>query len=397
MLSLRFHFLPLVVVLCFASAPAAANPFTQLFVFGDSLSDVGNVSQASFGIVPGSHYFGGRFSNGPNYSETLATGLNLSPLTHSRSGGNNFAHGGAETDGNGGLIIQDVNDQVDDFLASRTGDPNALYVVFAGANDLLSGQTNVNVPVGNLITEIGRLITDGAQNLMVANLPLLGLTPRFNGDPIQLANMSQITSSFNATLASQLDTLELGTPSLNLFRLDVEQIISDVASNPALFGLTNATDSAAPGLDPGDLFYNENQIVPNPESYLFWDDLHPTTAAHAMLGQFALDAVTFSADFNFDGSVDQLDLTNWETAYAANSLADADGDGDSDGNDFLQWQQQAGSGAGPVLANSMSVPEPSSLLLFMLAIGTSWHFSRNLPRNPGERRNSRTLICTYPR
>ena len=64
---------------------AAAGPFTSLVVFGDSLSDIGNVSQATpiFPLVPktpGPYYWNGRFSNGAVYAETLATGLGLPVL-----------------------------------------------------------------------------------------------------------------------------------------------------------------------------------------------------------------------------------------------------------------------------------------------------------------------------
>jgi phospholipase/lecithinase/hemolysin len=59
----------------------------------------------------------------------------------------------------------------------------------------------------------------------------------------------------------------------------------------AAFGLTNVTNPAAPGLRIGDQSYNTSLIVPNPDQYLFWDDLHPTRAGHALLGRAALAAV----------------------------------------------------------------------------------------------------------
>ena len=59
-------------------------------------------------------------------------------------------------------------------------------------------------------------------------------------------------------------------------QLDVYSLVNDARANPPLYGLTNVTASAAPGLSPGATSYDTSQIVPNPNQYLFWDDLHPT-------------------------------------------------------------------------------------------------------------------------
>src|SRR3954469_2954468 len=112
---------------------AAAGPFTNLVVFGDSLSDIGNVQQSFLTNTPGPYYWNGRFSNGPVYAETLTTGLGLPALNRSTaSGGNDFAYGGAKTTGTGlpdSLVVKDIDDQVDTFLSSRTANATTLYVV----------------------------------------------------------------------------------------------------------------------------------------------------------------------------------------------------------------------------------------------------------------------------
>src|SRR6266705_841732 len=77
--------------------PAWAGPYSNVFVFGDSLSDAGNVFVATGGAVPVSPpYFQGRFSNGPTYAADLATRLGVQ-ATPSLLGGTNFAFGGAWT------------------------------------------------------------------------------------------------------------------------------------------------------------------------------------------------------------------------------------------------------------------------------------------------------------
>lgn len=347
------------------TASALAGPFSELVVFGDSLSDVGNVKHSSFGLFPVSAYYQGRFSNGPVYAELLAASLELPPLTHSRSGGNNFAHGNAQTLGNADAFVLDVRAQVNQFLNERTVAADALYVVFAGANDLIAGQTDVNVPVGNLLFDIGRLIAAGAQNVLVGNLPRLGLTPRYNGNASQANTMNQRTDSFNSALDAALDSLEAMEPDVSLFRFDVAQLVSQAVATPAAYGFVNVTQPAAPGLEFNSFFYNTNNIVSNHNSYLFWDDLHPTAAAHALLAQAALSAVTYSADFDFDGDVDGDDLATWESGYGVNGSGDADGDSDTDGADFLRWQQQH---TGVMSLPAHFVPEPSTIMLVALTV-----------------------------
>ena len=66
-------------------------------MFGDSLSDVGNVYLATNGIEPASPYVDGQFSNGPVWVQDLAARLGLPALTPSLAGGSDYAFGGATT------------------------------------------------------------------------------------------------------------------------------------------------------------------------------------------------------------------------------------------------------------------------------------------------------------
>jgi phospholipase/lecithinase/hemolysin len=364
-----------------ATAIAAAAPFSDLIVFGDSLSDVGNISQATFGIVPGRYYSSGRFSNGPVYVEPLATGLGLGPPVRSTAGGTNFAYGGARTSGTGGfdgLFIRDVDEQVDQFLATRTVDPNALFLVFAGSNDLIGGQSNVDVPVGSLANDLGRLAAAGARNFLVPNLPLLGSTPRFNGSSSTAAQYSLLSTQFNAALSATLDSLQTDDPGLTIFRLDVADLLQQVILDPAAFGFTNVTDAAAPGLAPGDGSYDVGQIAAEPNKYLFWDDLHPTAAVHAMLAQYALAVLVLPGDYNKNGVVDAADFTVWrDTLGQSGAGLPADGTGPSgapdgmvDQLDYDFWKahfsEVTGSGLGA--GRATAVPEPAAMWLAAIAL-----------------------------
>ena len=127
--------------------------------------------------------------------------------------------------------------------------------------------------------------------MLAPNLPLLGLVPRNNGDAVRSASASAATAQFNAALAAELDRLEAGHADLTLYRLDVAGLFADIVADPAAYGLGNVTDPAAPGLQLGDQAYDTSLLVPDPDHYLFWDDLHPTRAGHALLGRASLVAV----------------------------------------------------------------------------------------------------------
>jgi phospholipase/lecithinase/hemolysin len=127
------------------AAPAHAAPKT-IYAFGDSLTDTGNITSSSFGIVPLSPpYAPGRFSNGPLWIDRVAEAYGTQ-VTPSLAGGNDYAFGGATT---GGTVPPGVTFQTLDFLArqgSRGADPEALYIVYGGGNDVRNELTSTLAP-----------------------------------------------------------------------------------------------------------------------------------------------------------------------------------------------------------------------------------------------------------
>src|SRR3954454_455314 len=132
------HFFWSVCALLIALKGAHAGAFSSVVIFGDSLSDIGNIAQAPIINEPGPYYWNGRFSNGPVYAESFTTGLGLPTLVRSTSsGGTDFAYGGAKPTGTSfpdNIFIQDIDDQVGQYLSSRPPNATALYLVWAGAN-----------------------------------------------------------------------------------------------------------------------------------------------------------------------------------------------------------------------------------------------------------------------
>ena len=122
---------------------------------------------------------------------------------------------------------------------------STLYVVFAGANDLNDGQTNMSVPVGILQTSIERLFTAGARQFLVINLPPLGYTPRYNGSQSTITTYNTRSQQFNSALATMLNGLKTAHSTIALNQLDVYSLVNDARANPQLFGLTNVASSAS--------------------------------------------------------------------------------------------------------------------------------------------------------
>ncbi len=258
------------LVLVLASVPAAAGQFTKLVVLGDSLSDTGNLFAATSGAIPPGPYDEGRFSNESVWVEYLAAALDV-PFE-------NFAYGGAKTDqgnlfdGLFGLDFPGLADQVAVVTQAGVLDPDAAYVVWAGANDFRAalttgGTLDFAAIIANLINAVGALQVAGARHVVVPNLPDLGLTPegRASGAPELLTLLS---ATFNAHLEDRLATYAPGAVRVDIFRL-----MAQTVNDPAEYGFTNVT---TPCLVDG-------VICATPDAYLFWDPIHPTTAGHALL------------------------------------------------------------------------------------------------------------------
>ena len=303
-------------LLLFFPVVAGAAPFTGLYVFGDSLSDTGNVFAITSAahaqnpgvpiIPPSPPYFQGRLSNGPVAVEYLAANLGLSAAA-ATTGGTNFAQAGATTGlgntGDGGttssvgaLGLQGVLGQVEAYLSKLNGksaDPSALYVVWGGPNDFFDGFGNpafdpnaaIATAIGNLLTSIVSLESAGARHLLLPNLPDLGRTPRaLEAGAAVAAGATLLSQAFDSALAGQLATLQ-GVPGAEVVPFDVLGTFSNVFANPAQFGFSNASDSC---LTP-------NGVCADPAGHVFWDDVHPTTGGHRLIGEGFASAVGFVA------------------------------------------------------------------------------------------------------
>jgi outer membrane lipase/esterase len=268
---------------CLLPLPALAQSIDSLTIFGDSLSDNGNAFKASGGALPPSPpYFNGRLSNGPVWVEGFPAELRLPAATI-----NNFAVLGA-TSGTANTtspLLIGLTTELDQFLlVSPKVSPNGLFVVWAGANDYLGGGITSPVPViGNITTAVQRLTGAGATQLVVPNLPDLGKIPAGAADPVQSFGLSQLSSAHNSGLRTSLQVLSQNNPNISIVPTDLGALFNVAITNPARFGLTNVTE---PCLSPA-----TGAVCATPDTFLFWDTLHPTAAGHRLISAYALDTI----------------------------------------------------------------------------------------------------------
>ncbi len=295
--------------------------FSKVIVFGDSLSDVGNVnhrtqSQYFIGYPGGAfNYSDGRFTNSSDtdpsshlfagvWHEQLArTFLNLSAATDSLDGGLDYAYGGATTKdgtsertvlsnpdpfigGSTGITIDNMGRQVDHFLGEQTVDPAALYIIWGGGNDFFDDRSAANVITTsqNVIGLVNRLVAAGARNFLIPNVPPLGGVPLYRDNPGRQTALNNSAAAYRPQLNADLDAAEASFANqaldVHIYREDIWSLFIRFASNPTLYGFTNFADSA------------QGQSSVDPDKYLFWDSIHPTTAGHFQIAEEANHALT---------------------------------------------------------------------------------------------------------
>jgi phospholipase/lecithinase/hemolysin len=315
---------------------ATAQQYSDVVVFGDSLSDNGNLFAATGTPLP--PFWEGRETDGRVWVEQLANALGHDPDSIS-----DFAVIGATT--------SDVfNLQVLPYVTSHGGviPSDALYTVWAGPNDFLAFMGNpggdpaqmITDAMNNLGSSIGLLLASGARHVIVPNLPDLTITPfitRF-GDPVLSGQLLALEQAFNGAYAQVTGMLEAAY-GVELIKIDAFSYIDGIAASPRSFDLKNSTDQA---------YYGEligtTDVVKKPDDYLFFDDFHPTRVVHTIFASKAMAALgVVWGDLDGSGLVDSKDVELLVHSYGSvtgGSTYDLNADGVVDSTD-LQLLQDA--------------------------------------------------------
>lgn len=310
---MRFTVIPLIAASLLAPS-CYASSFSQIFAFGDSLSDNGNAYIASKGTTPGSNYGlsssgYGFYSDGPNttpatpangpvglWIDQLAGKLGVPDPQPFLAGGTNFAVAGGET---GSANPQDMQSVLDNYFLPLYGGrapSTALYTLWGGANDinysLASGPVAAlaagKTAADNIESEIMTLHSNGGQYFLWLNLPNLGETPAAGAaGPLAQAEASAATAAFNAEYSLDLQTLR--SDGINVVSVDINTLFNEILLNPSAFGFTDVKD----GCISTSSYTSSNPCssTTNPNTYLFWDDEHPTTAGDALVADAAYTAL----------------------------------------------------------------------------------------------------------
>lgn len=264
--------------------PAEAARFSQIVSFGDSLVDTGN----AFGLtgIPPAPYFEGHFSNGPVVPEYLASDLGIAETSLGFGGAFSNEFGFLLFGGNPISPVPGTLLQVNAFAANPLRvDPNALYVIWAGSNDYLFGQQrDPFVVAGNIGSAVAALSNAGARNFLLPNLPDLGNLPLLGlrgASPEQVAGLNALSAGHNQILLKI--AADLGaTDDITVNVLDINSLFRSAIAGDLGFG--NTTDACT----------RSPLCVSNPavqDTYLFWDEVHPTTRAYRLVADNALSLI----------------------------------------------------------------------------------------------------------
>ncbi|MDA9557328.1 SGNH/GDSL hydrolase family protein [Vibrio sp.] len=313
-----------------------ASSYSDVIVFGDSLSDVGNLHALDFAGGPAEgQTYGARFSNGPVLVEYIASSIKgidvtanpLSPSLHltGNNVGTNYAVAGAKSldeDGDPTTFDTNLPTQINAYLAANnfSSDSNALYLMTIGGNDIRAARDiiayNINQTTTSetprldaydfiyqaaegTVTEIAKLAATGAQDIILINAPDIGAipeTPLIQSQVIAGSSgfieklqakylnysTSNLTNTYNALTKIGLAKLtrELNSQGLepNIQVFDFNGIFQSIIKSPSTYDFTNVSEAC-------NYIFSAQEIKPEcfiSTDYLFFDEVHPTTKGHSI-------------------------------------------------------------------------------------------------------------------
>lgn len=272
------------------------SSYSQIFAFGDSMSDTGNLFKMTKEMtqqgMPVEPSYQGRFSNGVVALEVMANQLRL-PLT-------NYSFSGGQT-GYGNLLPfwswqKGTLFQIDEFhkTLSKQGisrnDPDALYFVWAGPNDFFEGLSmystyTAKTAASNLHKAVKTLYQRGSRHFLVPVMPDFSLTPQSAGfnkrDKSYTPATLRRAEEFRTELLKAMATARKEMPDIDLRTFDTLTFLRVETANAKARGI-NVTESCYSGKFVGKDYVKT--VCDDPDNYLYWDKNHPTDAASRVLG-----------------------------------------------------------------------------------------------------------------
>ncbi|MDA0910188.1 MAG: SGNH/GDSL hydrolase family protein [Proteobacteria bacterium] len=324
----------------------------EIYIFGDSLSDSGyqNLLQATPGwpnipdtstpklptfTTPGGKVWGQHLESilGRNVN---TNNTNKLPVTLTASGtlsGNNYAAGGATTtctgitaSDSGNIIyspppigplrtgescpdptIQQYN-QIDNYLASNSNqaNPNAIYILWGGANNIFIAQASTPSEVAqktisaakDISHDVYYLYQHGARKFIILNLPNLGLAPsETNNGQIDVNESAQaIATVYNTTLNSELAIIKSNSPDIQYQTIDTFNVLNEIVQNSEIksLGITYTFNNTKQSACTFSSTTSAISCIPENEKlqgYVFEDGVHPTSEMHKIISNYIYTAI----------------------------------------------------------------------------------------------------------
>ncbi len=303
--------------------------FTGVFVFGDSLVDPGNALEVAqrlddlpFGDLPNGAptadrgYFQGRFTDGYNFADLVSNKLlgvptratapygfelplvgGTIPFLSKPSGANlSFAYGGAQIR-KSDERVPDLDDQTD-IYDNYTADPNALYLVTMGGNDVrelaprgaptpsaTTAAARLSRAADEVQEEVRELYAAGARHVLVTGVPDVGLLPDYNGatNEGELRALATTYSENLETLIQDRLSLLIVPEGGHLFTYSLMQLADQVLADPSAYGFSDVTHARTQ--------VQAGALEPVGSGFLFFDQVHPSAQAHALIAAGLLGAL----------------------------------------------------------------------------------------------------------
>ncbi|XP_058228058.1 GDSL esterase/lipase At1g74460 [Rhododendron vialii] len=308
------------------------------FIFGDSLSDVGNnehlsrsLAKASlpwYGIDFGNGLPNGRYTNGRTVADIIGDKMGLPrppafldpSLTQDmilENGVNYASGGGGILNETGGLFIQrlcmykqiELFQGTRDLIVAKVGQTEAdkffqeaKYVVALGSNDFINNylmpvysdswtyndQTYMTYLMETLQDQLTILHGLGARDLMVFGLGPMGCIPlqrvlSTSGACQQKTN--NLALSFNKATSKLVSELSTKLPNASYKFGDAYDVVNDVITNPQKYGFSNSDSPCCSfgRIRPALTCVPASTLCKDRSKYVFWDEYHPSDSANELI------------------------------------------------------------------------------------------------------------------
>jgi phospholipase/lecithinase/hemolysin len=327
---MQYVFKKLVFILLFSCCTLSAYAFTidKIVIFGDSLSDNGNMFNLTSGKIPRNPpYYAGHFSDGMAWVEYVASALRLNTQDKTEFADYAYAKAwGSDLNDIDPLSFFTLSSEIDEYVqyASKHGaqESNHLFSIWIGNNDYLGGDktlsddTATTLTVNAIKSGIETLIADGARHFLILNLTNLGVTPSSVAlGPDVSGRLTRLSYLHNSKLSLMLNDLKISHPDIDIIEVNLMAYFEDLLQHPEKYKFKVIDRACYDGdfgnlSDPGKQFTatlqhkvqlngkyyaqstthsSEWSVCSNPDEYIYWDSLHPTAHVHRLLANFVLE------------------------------------------------------------------------------------------------------------